>query len=263
MIVFCHNRTSPQGLYGVTDHEFGHTWFPMLVGSNERLYAWMDEGFNTFMNYYNWKQQYPDLPAGRANGEDYVAYARSGHELPLMTAPDRVPYPQLHQVGYNKPGFGLRLLRERVLGPDRFDPAFREYIRRWAYKHPTPADFFRTIEDAAGEDLSWFWRGWFYTTATLDQAVDSVVLSDTAGVVSRIHLRSVGAMPMPVELAVTLSGGKTSRIRLPVEIWYQGNTYVAAVPGDVTAVRVDPDEALPDIDRTNNSWAGGQPPRSP
>jgi aminopeptidase N len=168
----------------------------------------------------------------------------------------------LHQVGYNKPGLGLRLLRDYILGASRFDPAFREYIRRWAYKHPTPADFFRTIEDVSGEDLSWFWRGWFYTTATIDQAVDSVVLSDTAGVVSRIHLRSAGAMPMPVELAVTLAGGKTSRIRLPVEVWYLGNTYVAAVPGDVTAVRIDPDDVLPDIDRSNNSWSGA-PPRSP
>jgi hypothetical protein len=262
MIVFCHNRTSAQGLYGVTDHEFGHTWFPMLVGSNERLYAWMDEGVNTFMNYYNWKQQYPDVAPRRANAEDYLTYARAGHELPIMTPPDRVPYPELHQVGYNKPGLGLRMLRDYVLGPERFDSAFREYIRRWAYKHPTPADFFRTIEDGAGEDLSWFWRGWFYTTATIDQAVDSVVLSDTAGVVSRIHLRNAGAMPMPIELAVTLSGGKTSRIRLPVEIWYQGSTYVAAVPGDVAAVRIDPDEALPDVDRTNNTWAEASP-RSP
>jgi hypothetical protein len=263
MIVFCHDRTTARGLYGVTDHEFGHTWFPMLVGSNERLYAWMDEGFNTFMNYYNWKQQYPDVPTRRGSAESYVAYARSGHEQPIMTPPDRVPYEDLHEVGYNKPGFGLRLLRDHILGPDRFDPAFREYIRRWAYKHPTPADFFRTIEDGAGEDLSWFWRGWFYTTATVDQAVDSVVLSDTAGVVSRIHLQNVGAMPMPVELAVTLSGGKTLRIRLPVEVWYLGRTYVAAVPGDVTGVRVDPDEALPDLDRSNNVWPRGEPVRSP
>jgi hypothetical protein len=263
MIVFCHNRTTAQGLYGVTDHEFGHTWFPMLVGSNERLYAWMDEGVNTFMNYYNWKQQYPGVPTQRATANGYLEYARSGRELPVMTPPDRIPYDDLHQVGYNKPALGLRLLREYVLGPDRFDPAFREYIRRWAYKHPTPADFFRTIEDATGEDLSWFWRGWFYTTATIDQAVDSVVLSDTAGVVSRIHLRNAGAMPMPVELAVTRSGGKTVRIRLPVEVWYLGNSYVATVPGDVTGVRIDPDEELPDIDRANNAWPRSEPPRSP
>jgi hypothetical protein len=263
MIVFCHNRTSAQGLYGVTDHEFGHTWFPMLVGSNERLYAWMDEGFNTFMNYYNWKHQYPDTPTRRGTAESYLEYARSGHERPIMTPPDRVSYPELHNVGYNKPGLGLRLLRDYVLGADRFDPAFREYIRRWAYKHPTPADFFRTIEDGVGEDLSWFWRGWFYTTAGIDQAVDSVVLSDTAGVVSRIHLRNAGAMPMPVVLAVTLSGGKTLRTRLPVEVWYLGSTYVVAVPGDVTGVRVDPDEALPDLDRANNVWPRGEPARSP
>jgi hypothetical protein len=253
MIVFCHNRTTPEGLYGVTDHEFGHTWFPMLVGSNERLYAWQDEGFNTFINYYNWEQQYPGRPNRRGSSDAYLKYVQSGApQETIMTPPDR-----LHDVGqlaYNKPGLGLRLLRDVVLGPDRFDPAFREYIRRWAYKHPTPADFFRTMEDGAGEDLSWFWRGWFYTNGTIDQAVDSATVSDTAGVASRIYLRSVGSVPMPVELALTLGGGGSARLKLPVDIWFRGPTYVATVPGDVTGVRIDPDSALPDVDRSNNAW---------
>ena len=141
MIVFCHNGTVPEGLYGVTDHEFGHTSFPMLVGSNERLYAWQDEGFNTFMNYDNWEAQYPGRHNRRGGIADYIEYAQSGARQETIVTP-----------------------------PDRFDPASREYIRRWAYKHPTPADFFRTIEDGVGEDLSWFWRGWFYTSGTIDQA---------------------------------------------------------------------------------------------
>ena len=129
-------------LVGVSVHEWLHSWYQMVLGFNESLYAWMDEGFNTFMNYYNWKQQYPDVPTKRGTAEGYLEYAQSGHELPIMTAPDRIPYPALHQVGYNKPALGLRLLREYVLGPDRFDPAFREYIRRWAYKHPPPLTSF-------------------------------------------------------------------------------------------------------------------------
>ena len=106
------------------------------------------------------------------------------------------------QALYNKPAVGLVLLRDHITSPERFDPVFREYIRRWAFKHPTPADFFRTMEDGLGEDLSWFWRSWFYTTDRLDQAVDSVALSDSAGVVSRVYLRNAGQMPMPVELAL-------------------------------------------------------------
>ena len=174
-----------------------------------------------------------------------------------MTPPDR-----LHDVGqlaYNKPGLGLRLLRDVVLGADRFDPAFREYIRRWAYKHPTPADFFRTMEDGVGEDLSWFWRGWFYSNGTIDQAVDSVTVSDTAGVASRIYLRSAGGIPMPVDLALTLGGGGSSRLKLPVDIWFRGDSFVATVPGDVTGVHIDPDTVLPDLDRSNNNWPRGQP----
>jgi aminopeptidase N len=159
-----------------------------------------------------------------------------------------------------------------VVGPERFDAAFREYFRRWAYKHPTPADFFRTIEDAVGEDLSWFWRGWLYTTAQLDQAVDSVSVVDSAGVESRIHLRNAGGIPMPVDMTLLMDDGSTQRLTLPVEIWFGGATYTAIVPGPrkVKSVTVDPDAKYPDVRRENNSWAAGAaqsdtlraPPRS-
>lgn len=195
MIVFCHDRTDPQGLDGVTDHEFGHTWFPMLVGSNQRRYGWMDEGFNTFMNHYNWAEQYPGTPNRRGDPAAYLELVRSGEEQPVMTPPDRLRSTEAwRQAVYNKPALALILLREQVVGPERFDPVFREYIRRWAYRHPTPADFLRTMEDGLGEDLSWFWRSWFYTTATLDQAVDSIVvpreLPPDGRLVSRVYLRT-------------------------------------------------------------------------
>jgi hypothetical protein len=259
MIVFCHNRTDAQALYSVTDHEFGHTWFPMVVGSNERLYGWMDEGFNSFMNHYSFPRKFPGAPLPTARGvpDTYIKNALSGDEEAIMTPADRMRTNEnWRQALYNKPALGLVLLRDHITSPERFDPVFREYIRRWAYKHPTPADFFRTMEDGLGEDLSWFWRSWFYTTDRLDQAVDSVAVSDSAGVVSKVYLRNAGQMPMPVELALTMDDGTSQRLHLPVEIWGLRDNYVALVPGPkkVTSVVVDPDDWYPDVDRSNNRW---------
>jgi hypothetical protein len=276
MIVFCHNRTDAQGLYGVTDHEFGHTWFPMMVGSNERLYGWMDEGFNSFMNHYSFPLKFAGAPLPTARGvpETYIKNALSGDEEAIMSPADRMrTSDNWRQALYNKPAVGLVLLREHITSPERFDPVFREYIRRWAFKHPTPADFFRTMEDGLGEDLSWFWRSWFYTTDRLDQAVDSVRLSDSSGVISRVYLRNAGQMPMPVELALAMDDGSTQRVRLPVEIWGLRNTYTALIPGPrkVNSAVIDPDGWYPDVDRSNNRWpmaATGAPspataPRAP
>ncbi|HZN96169.1 MAG TPA: M1 family metallopeptidase, partial [Gemmatimonadales bacterium] len=256
MIVFCHNRTEGPALFSVTDHEIGHTWFPMVVGNNERLYAWMDEGLNTFMNYYNWEKKYPGAYNRRGNPGLYIPFAISGREEPIMTPADRI-FGNLSVTAYTKPGLGLILLRDRIVGKERFDPAFREYIRRWAYKHPTPADFFRTIEDGVGEDLSWFWRSWFYTTEQLDQAVDSVRVADSAGVVtSRVYLRSAGAMPMPVELDLRLEDGTAQHLSLPVEIWYRGTQYTLLVPGPkrVAGASIDARNVYPDVRRENNAW---------
>ena len=261
MMVFC-NRPTAETLYSVTDHEFGHTWFPMLVGNNERRYPWMDEGFNTFMNYYNWRLQYPGTFNRRANVDAQMQMARSGDERPIMAAPDLTDPGTLGAAAYNKPGLALVILRDHVVGADRFDPAFKEYIRRWAYKHPTPADFFRTMEDGLGEDLSWFWRSWFYTTETMDQGVDSVVVvTDSAGrVTSHIFLRNVGPQRMPVIMDLLMDDGFTRRVKLPVEIWIPGNRYIATIPGPnkVTSVKLNPDKALPDMAGNNDNW-----PRAP
>jgi len=256
MIVFCHNRTDAQALFSVTDHEIGHTWYPMIVGNNERRYAWMDEGFNTFQNYYNWEKKYPGTYNRRGNPNLYIPFALSGREEPIMTPADRIRG-NLSVTAYTKPGLGLILLRDRIVGRKRFDPAFREYIRRWAYKHPTPADFFRTMEDGVGEDLSWFWRAWFYTTERLDQAVDSVTTLDSAGVVgSRVFLRSASPMPMPVELDLRFADGSSRHLSLPVEIWYGGNQYTLLVPGPgrVVGAAIDARNFYPDVRRENNSW---------
>lgn len=259
MIVFCSQGSGDRGLFGVTTHELGHQWFPMIVGSNERLYAWMDEGFNTFINIYSGLTFYHDTtPVGRTQATMWAHFAATGRDQPPILPADRVNPSLLGLVAYFKPAAGLYLLRHHILeDTTRFDAAFREYIRRWAYKHPTPADFFRTMEDALGEDLSWFWRGWFYRTDVVDLAVDSVrTRQDSTGTTTVIFLASPGALPMPVDLRITLADGKTEDVRLPVEIWLQGNHYAyeTKFPADVVKVEIDPRQEFPDVRRENNVW---------
>jgi len=267
MIVFCSERHDEHDLYFVTTHELGHQWFPMTVGSNERLYGWQDEGFNTFIDYFTYHDRYPTDTTmvngpeiGHASGWWVSLLAHyTGREAPIMEPQDRNP-PLLSSVlHYPKTALGLHLLRTQLVDSAAFDQAFREYIRRWAFKHPTPADFFRTMNDGLGEDLSWFWRSWFYRTDHLDQAVDSVVQRDTGAVtVARIYFSNKAEMVWPLDLAVGLANGTTERIRLPVEAWYRGSPYVWVHrwPAHVVKVVIDPDGILPDINRANNSWNG-------
>jgi hypothetical protein len=180
-----------------------------------------------------------------------------------MLPADRVQPRLLGQVEYNKPATGLYLLRHRILDDTAsFDRAFREYIRRWAFKHPAPQDFFRTMEDGLGEDLSWFWRGWFYRTDLIDQAVDSVTqLHDSTGAAyTGVFLSSPGALPMPVEMRLTFADRTTSAVRLPVEIWLLGSRYrfVRQFPSQVVKVEIDPDSHIPDVRRDNNVWPKGK-----
>ncbi|MGD8494782.1 MAG: M1 family metallopeptidase [Gemmatimonadales bacterium] len=254
-IVFCGVGARGRGLFGVTDHELGHSWFPMIVGSDERRHAWMDEGFNTFINYYSGLAFYGDSTArGSRMNPDTVA-ARMQQPIagqPIETPADRVAGDALGFLQYRKVGAGLVLLREYVLGPERFDPAFREYIRRWAYRHPQPADFFRTMENITGEDLGWFWHGWFTSTGKFDIAITGV---ETAGDTTRVHLENQGSLVMPVDLEVTHADGSRERRRVPVEAWYGGGDFVYVLTdGPVVAVAADPDHVLPDVDRDDETW---------
>ena len=257
-IVFCSIRASTAGLWGVTDHEFGHNWFPMIVGSNERKYAWMDEGFNTFINLYSTRSfNQGEYVSGRDSVQRIVPFMLSPQVEPIFTYPDVIQGFNLGADAYFKPAIGLVMLREVVLGPDRFDPAFREYIQRWAFKHPTPKDFYRTIENIAGEDLSWFWKEWFVEDWLLDQSVDAVsyVNQDpTQG--SLIVLSNHDQMAMPVTLAVTEENGTTTRHTLPVEVWQRGGKWTTRLntTGKITKVTLDPDHMLPDYDPQNNVW---------
>jgi hypothetical protein len=261
MIVFCDADGNMETMFGCNDHELGHQWFPMIVGNNERLYAWMDEGFNTFINIASeraWLRQGRPDPARDAPTQ-IAGWMRQGPDQPIMLPPDRLG--QLLGIeGYFKPGAGLYILRHAMLGDStRFDFAFREYARRWAFRHPTPADFFRTMEDALGEDLSYFWRGWFFRTDRVDLAVDSIIQRTDTGV-TRVVLSSPGTLPMPADVRIQYGDGLSDRLRLPVEAWYMGPRYVwvRRFPKPVASVELDPDLWLPDVNRANNVF-----PRQP
>jgi len=261
-IVFCGARAKSAGLWGVTDHEFGHTWFPMIVGSNERLFAWMDEGFNTFIN---------SLASKDFNGGEYKPRPTDMHNLgkvitsdayePVMSSPDNMKERNIGILAYYKPAIGLTLLREQVLGPDRFDRAFKTYIERWAYKHPTPDDFFRTIENVAGENLNWFWRGWYINNWKLDQAVTDVkYVKNDPGQGALITIENLEKMPMPVIMEIKTKSGKVSRLKLPVEVWQRNKQWTFIYPSveEIVSVVLDPEKVLPDSNSANNSWTSAK-----
>jgi hypothetical protein len=183
MICFNFGRPNKDGSYsaatrqkmiGVIVHEVGHNFFPMIINSDERQTAWMDEGINSFVQLLTELERYPDIKWTRGIPSEMVPYLRgeSSSKRPLMTTADQVI--SLGNEQYGKAATGLYILRESVMGPELFDKAFKEYADRWAFKHPKPADFFRTMEDASAVDLDWFWKGWFYTTDNCDQSIDQV-----------------------------------------------------------------------------------------
>ncbi|MBU6159300.1 MAG: M1 family metallopeptidase [Bacteroidetes bacterium] len=256
-IVFCSANASGGGLWGVTDHEFGHTWFPMIVGNNERKFAWMDEGFNTFINQlsdaaFN-NGEYKD-PMSIGNMSGWVFNEKMDG---LLNAPDVVQQSNLGVAAYYKPGMMLLVLRNEVLGKKRFDAAFREYVRRWAFRHPTPWDFFHTMENVAGEDLGWFWRSWVLNSWKFDVeigVVEQQIKSDKVEV--KIELKLLEKMPLPVRVKITDVKGGEYEIQLPVEVWQRGHSWkfpveLKAAPHTIVA---DPYTALPDVNRANNEW---------
>jgi hypothetical protein len=183
MICFNGGRPMPDGTYpegtkyaliSVIIHEVGHNFFPMIINSDERQWAWMDEGLNSFVQFLaeqEWDRNYPSRRGPARNMVDYMKADKS-RLVPIMTNSEQIL--ELGNNAYGKPATALNVLRETVMGRELFDYAFKEYSRRWAFKHPTPADLFRTMEDASGVDLDWFWRGWFYSTDYCDIALESV-----------------------------------------------------------------------------------------
>jgi Peptidase family M1 domain len=257
-IVFDGVKDKGKGLFWITVHEIGHTWFPMVVGFDERRDAWMDEGFNTFIDVYESdtfnKGEYgpkrdSEYAPGGGNPVEEILPTLADPEAPaLMTRADAIPEKYRHPVTYFKSALGLILLREQILGPERFDWAFRRFIRDWAYRHPTPSDFFRAMESEAGEDLSWFWRGWYMNNWTLDLAVKSVGYVDgnpAKGALVTIENR--GQLVMPATVQIDLRDGSHQRLRLPVETWIQKGVANLTLQSKqpITAVTIDPDHVLP------------------
>ena len=257
-LAFCSLKEKGAGLWSVTDHEMAHNWFPMIVGTNERRHGWMDEGLNTFINY---------LSAESFNGGEYKEGDKDMHKWARVFADDRMEPVKVSadnmkednsgMLIYLKPALGLLMLRNQILGEERFDRALRAYIRSWAFKHPTPDDFFRTIENVAGEDLSWFWRGWFLKNWKMDQAITNVSYNknnpQNGALITIANLQKV---PMPVIVEVTTKAGEVSRIKLPVEIWKRGAEWKFLFPSkeELATVTLDPDHVLPDCNTSNNSW---------
>jgi hypothetical protein len=167
-----YSASTKYDLITVIIHEVGHNYFPMIVNSDERQWSWMDEGLNTFLQYLAEQEWEQDYPSQRGEPELIVPYMQSTNQVPIMTNSDSII--QFGPNAYSKPATALNILRETILGRELFDFAFKEYARRWKFKRPMPADFFRTMEDATARDLDWFWRGWFYTTDHCDIALDKI-----------------------------------------------------------------------------------------
>ena len=261
-IIFNNFKETKARLWFLIAHEIGHNWYPMIVGSNERKYMWQDEGFNTYINYiateiFN-KGEYVNDPAyfdsgffASRNYEQFMQY-----KDPLITVSEAMDSKQHYQY-YGKTAYGLNLLRTVVVGKERFDYAFRKYTEAWAFKHPTPYDFFHCINNATGEDLNWFWKEWFFTTWKLDQAITSVKYIDNdPGKGALITIGNKAKMILPVIVKVIQANGQAEAMRLPVEIWQRGGSWTFKYPSKnkIAKVILDPENVLPDVDRKNNEW---------
>jgi hypothetical protein len=254
-------------LAGDLMHETGHMWFPMQVGSSETRYPWMDEGFTQFDVAQGMRVLYGEpRTGGRPNDSEqgqrrlYLEAARAGHDQALMQLGDLFPQDLYFVMYYDKTAQVLAALRS-VLGDDTFHRAYREYGHRWLGRHPRPEDFFNTIEDVAGRDLSWFWRTWLYEPWSLDQAIASV--QDQGDSVA-ITIEDRGLAPMPVRLAITRAGGQVERVEVPVDVWLAGGgtrRHIVRVrrSPEVTKVEIDPEGAFPDTDRSNQLWTRTAP----
>ena len=260
-------------LFNVITHEAGHNWFPMLVASNERVYMWQDEGFNTFINTFSEAKRYPERgdQMGRALGErSYVEGAmKANADVPIDVMPDRINPGALGLAAYVKPSVGLQLLREEIMGHEAFDDAFRAYVQRWAFKHPSPADFYRTMEDVGGKRLDWFWREWFKENPHFDQAIDTVVVSPaqnggrTYTVVYGNRARGV----LPIHARFTFSDGSVENYDYPAEVWSTNTMHYMrryTIGGKtLTRIELDADKRLVDVNRDNNTWGTPAPGPKP
>jgi hypothetical protein len=260
------------GLISIVIHEVGHNWFPMIVNSDERQWAWMDEGLNTFVQSLAEREWKADYPSRAAKPNQIVRYMTSERQVPIMSNADTLLNGGAN--AYSKPSVALNILRDTVIGPENFDFALKVYANRWKFKRPEPADFFRTMEDASGVDLDWFWRGWFFTTDHVNQTLadvrrvpleDEVYQANTDAnremLAAGKHWYTVDlssdGIPMPVCLELQLENGDKQVVRLPVEIWRKNAQKVSrlvACDAAVQAVVLDPFDEIADANRDDNQW---------
>jgi hypothetical protein len=253
-LAFINRPAEEADLYAVIAHEAGsHQWFPMLVGQNEAAYAWMDEGLTTFHEELAVDDFFGTTTAYQGDLAHYLASAGRETEVPLMRHTDLVtPYGARVTAAYTKPGILMRSLRS-ILGADTFDLALRTYAEEWTRKHPTPWDFFATMERVSGRDLDWFFQPWWYETGVLDQGVESV---ETTPAGARVTVRDLGQNPMPARVVATTRDGRRLAAEIPVDVWLAGSrTATVTFPAPVTRVEIDPERYFPDVDRSNNVWA--------
>ena len=253
MMVFIGRSAPGEPLFAVLAHELSHQWFPMVVGSPEATYAWMDEGLSTFNESLSRGYFFGNQLSRLQDQQAYLEAARAEAEAPLMQHTDHVESGFGRSVAaYTKPATILHAMR-RAIGGSRFDAAYRAYATAWKYRHPYPWDFFAMMEAGTGEDLDWLWQAWFYETGTLDQAIQDVALGDGS---LRIVIANRGAALMPIEIGIEFADGTTEKVEVPVGEWAGTTTITRDIPVDreVARVIIDPEQYYPDIDRSNNVW---------
>jgi hypothetical protein len=267
----------------VTIHEVGHNFFPMIVNSDERQWTWMDEGLNSYMEMLAELAYDKDFPITRGYPKNIVRYMNGDQSkiAPIMSKGDHVY--SFGSNAYGKPATALWILRETIMGKELFDHAFKTYSQRWKFKHPTPADFFRSMEDASAMDLDWFWRGWFYTTDVTDIGIQNVrkfqtktgkndavefIEDTTEGLAfakkdanSKFHYEITynkpGGLVMPIIVAFTYKDGSTERKTYPAQIWRYNDqeiTKTFSSEKEITKIELDPDLETADVDTSNNSF---------
>lgn len=284
------------GMIGVIIHEVGHNFFPMIVNSDERQWGWMDEGLNSFVQIIaeqDFGKAFPEAipgldhyPSDDMDPQNIVRYMAGDQDFisPIMSNPENVY--QLGPNAYSKPATALNILRETVMGRELFDHAFKTFSQRWMFKHPTPEDFFRTMEDASAFDLDWFWRGWFFTTDVVDMGVTEVKdikkFNDDQYYFEAYYKRSLknltpeelknrkenkkfyevvfekpGGIPMPLIVEYAYADGTKERKIYPAQLWRKNDKTVSkyiATNKELVGVIVDPDNATADINKDNNTW---------
>lgn len=288
-MAFNPGRPNPDGTYSdrtkyrmikVTIHEVGHNFFPMIVNSDERQWTWMDEGLNSYMEMLAELEYDPNFPITRGYPKNIVKYMSRDQSViaPIMSKGDNVY--SFGNNAYGKPATGLWMLRQTIMGPELFDHAFKEYAKRWKFKHPTPADFFRTMEDASAMDLDWFWRGWFYTTDVNDIGIKGVKKFTAKNLESRVEFvkdtteglgfskkhdkyfyeityDKPGGLVMPIIVEFTYEDGTKERKTYPAQIWRFNDKEVTKTftsTKQIKSIQVDPDLETADVDTSNNSW---------